>query len=160
MAKLYELSTGYKNIEYILENGEDNEELKAVLDNLSEEIEDKAENIAKLIRNYEADIEAFKKEEERIAERRRTLENIVKRLKEYLFSNMKLTGKTKFKKGTFSFNIAKNPASVEIVNQDIIPMDYRELVEVINKKDILQDLKNGKDVQGAILKQGESLRIR
>ena len=27
MAKLYELSTGYKNIEYLLENGEDNEEL-------------------------------------------------------------------------------------------------------------------------------------
>ena len=160
MAKLYELSTGYKNIEYLLENGEDNEELAAVLNSLSEEIEDKAENIAKLIKNYEADIEAFKTEEKRIAERRRTLENDVKRLKEYLFSNMKLTGKTKFKKGTFSFNIAKNPASVEIVNQDIIPMDYRELVEVINKKDILQDLKSGKDVQGAILKQGESLRIR
>ena len=160
MAKLYELSTGYKNIEYLLENGEDNEELAAVLNSLGEEIEDKAENIAKLIKNYEADIEAFKTEENRIAERRRTLENDVKRLKEYLFNNMKLTGKTKFKKGTFSFNIAKNPASVEIVNQDIIPMDYRELVEVINKKDILQDLKNGKDVQGAILKQGESLRIR
>ena len=160
MAKLYELSTGYKNIEYLLENGEDNEELAAVLNSLSEEIEDKAENIAKLIKNYEADIEAFKTEEKRIAERRRTLENEVKRLKEYLFSNMKLTGKTKFKKGTFSFNIAKNPVSVEIVNQDIIPMDYRELVEVINKKDILQDLENGKDVQGAILKQGESLRIR
>ena len=160
MAKLYELSTGYKNIEYLLENGEDNEELAAVLNSLDEEIEDKAENIAKLIKNYEADIEAFKTEEKRIAERRRTLENDVKRLKKYLFNNMKLTGKTKFKKGTFSFNIAKNPASVEIVNQDIIPMDYRELVEVINKKDILQDLKNGKDVQGAILKQGESLRIR
>ena len=160
MAKLYELSTGYKNIEYLLENGEDNEELAAVLNSLSEEIEDKAENIAKLIKNYEADIEAFKTEEKRIAERRRTLENDVKRLKEYLFSNMKLTGKTKFKKGTFSFNIAKSPASVEIINQDIIPMDYRELVEVINKKDILQDLKDGKDVQGAILKQGESLRIR
>ena len=160
MAKLYELSTGYKNIEYLLENGEDNEELAAVLNSLGEEIEDKAENIAKLIKNYEADIEAFKTEEKRIAERRRTLENDVKRLKEYLFNNMKLTGKTKFKKGTFSFNIAKNPASVEIVNQDIIPMDYRELVEVINKKDILQDLKDGKDVQGAILKQSESLRIR
>ena len=161
MAKLYELSTGYKNIEYLLENGEDNEELEAVLNSLGEEIEDKAENIAKLIKNYEADIEAFKAEEKRIAERRRTLENDVKRLKEYLFNNMKLTGKTKFKKGTFSFNIAKNPASVEIVNQDIIPMDYRELVEVINKKDILQDLKNGKDVQGAILRDdNESLRIR
>ena len=71
MAKLYELSTGYKNIEYLLENGENNEELQTVLDSLGEKIEDKAENIAKLIKNYEADIEAFKTEEKRIAERRK-----------------------------------------------------------------------------------------
>ena len=160
MAKLYELSTGYKNIEYLLENGENNEELAAVLNSLDAEIEDKAENIAKLIKNYEADIEAFKTEEKRIAERRRTLENDVKRLKEYLFNNMKLTGKTKFKKGTFSFNIAKNPASVEITNVDIISSDYKTYTEVLDRKAILQDLKDGKDVQGAILKQTESLRIR
>ena len=83
-------------------------------------------------------------------ERRRTLENVVKRLKEYLFSNMKLTGKTKFKKGTFSFNIQKNPPSVEITNADIISSDYKVLTETLDKKAILQDLKNGKDVQGAI----------
>ena len=141
MAKLYELSTGYKNIEYLLGNGEDSEELAAVLNSFGEEIEDKAENIAKLIKNYESDIEAFKTEEKRIAERRRTLENDVKRLKEYLYNNMKLTGKTKFKRGTFSFNIAKNPPSVEIVNQDIISSDYKTYTEVLNKKAILQDLK-------------------
>ena len=84
MAKLYEIATGYKNIEYILENGGGNEELASVLNSLDEEIEDKAENIAKLIKNYESDIEAFKTEEKRIAERRRTLENDVKRLKDIL----------------------------------------------------------------------------
>ena len=40
MAKLYELSPGYKNIEYLLENGEDIEELAAVLNSLGEDIED------------------------------------------------------------------------------------------------------------------------
>ena len=150
MAKLYELSTGYKNIEYLLENGENNEELQAVLDSLGEEIEDKAENIAKLIKNYEADIEAFKTEEKRIAERRRTLENDVKRLKKYLEDNMKMTKKTKFKKGTFSFYIASNKPSVEITNADIISSDYKVLTETIDKKAILTDLKEGKDVQGAI----------
>ena len=160
MAKLYELATGYKNIEYLIELGEDNEELEAVLNSLDAEIEDKAENIAKLIKNYESDINAFKEEEKRIAERRRTLENDVKRLKEYLFNNMKLTGKTKFKKGTFSFNIAKNPASVEITNADIISSDYKVLTETLDKRAILQDLKDGKDVQGAILRTTETLRIR
>lgn len=160
MAKLYELSTGYKNIEYLLENGEDNEELAAVLNSLGEEIEDKAENIAKILKNNEADIKAFKEEEKRLAERRKVLENSNKRLKEYLEENMKMTGKTKFKSGTFSFNIAKNPASVEITNVDMISSDYKTYTEVLDKKAILQDLKDGKDVQGAILKQTESLRIR
>lgn len=160
MAKLYELSTGYKNIEYLLENGEDNEELQAVLDSLGEEIEDKAENIAKILKNNESDIKAFKEEEKRLAERRKVLENSNNRLKEYLEENMKMTGKTKFKSGAFSFNIAKNPASVEITNVDIISSDYKVLTETLDKKAILQDLKDGKDVQGAILKQSESLRIR
>ena len=160
MAKLYELSTGYKNIEYLLENGENNEELAAVLNSLDAEIEDKAENIAKILKNNEADIKAFKEEEKRLAERRKALENSNKRLKEYLEENMKMTGKTKFKKGTFSFNIAKNPASVEITNVDIISSDYKVLTETLDKKAILQDLKDGKDVQGANLKQSESLRIR
>ena len=160
MAKLYELSTGYKNIEYLLENGEDNEELAAVLNSLDAEIEDKAENIAKILKNNEADIKAFKEEEKRLSERRKALENSNKRLKEYLEENMKMTGKTKFKSGTFSFNIAKNPASVEITNVDIISSDYKTYTEDLDKKAILQDLKDGKDVQGAILKQSESLRIR
>ena len=160
MAKLYELTTGYKNIEYLIEMGESTEELEAVLNSIGGEIEDKAENIAKIIKNNEADIKAFKEEEKRIAERRKTLENDVKRLKEYLYNNMKLTGKTKFKRGTFSFNIDKNPASVEITNADIISSDYKTYTEVLDRKAILQDLKDGKDVQGAILKQGESLRIR
>ena len=73
---------------------------------------------------------------------------------------MKLTNKTKFKKGTFSFNIAKNPPSVEITNADIIPDDYKPLIEVLDKKAILEDLKAGIDIQGVNLKQSESLRIR
>jgi len=160
MAKLYELSTGYKNIEYLLENGEDNEELVAVLNSLGEEIEDKAENIAKILKNNEADIKAFKEEEKRLSERRKALENSNKRLKQYLEDNMKMTGKTKFKSGTFSFNIVKNSPSAEITNANIISSDYKVLTETLDKKAILQDLKNGKDVQGAILKQSESLRIR
>ena len=148
MAKLYELTTGYKNIEYLIEMGESTEELEAVLNSIGGEIEDKAENIAKIIKNNEADIKAFKEEEKRIAERRKTLENDVKRLKEYLYNNMKLTGKTKFKRGTFSFNIAKNPASVEITNADIISSDYKTYTEVLDRKAIYKTLKMVKTYKG------------
>ena len=53
MAKLYELSTGYKNIEYLLENGEDNEELEAVLNSLDADVEELSHenktNVVKMI---------------------------------------------------------------------------------------------------------------
>ena len=37
MAKLYELTTGYKNIEYLIEMGESTEELEAVLNSIGGE---------------------------------------------------------------------------------------------------------------------------
>lgn len=160
MAKLYELSTGYKNIEYLIELGGNEEELNAVLNSLDAEIEDKAENIAKILKNNEADIEALKKEEDRLASRRRSLEKANKRLKDYLEINMKTTKKTKFKSGSFTFYIAKNKPSIEITNADIVSDSYKKHTETIDKEAILEDLKEGKDVQGAILKQNESLRIR
>ena len=82
-------------------------------------------------------------------------------VKTYLEDNMKLTGKTKFKSGMFNFSIQKNPASVNITDERIIPEEF--LIPQLPKidKTALKDvLKNGVEVPGAELKQTEGLRIR
>ena len=74
---------------------------------------------------------------------------------------MKLTGKTKFKSGMFNFAIQKNPASVNITDENILPEDYLiPQPPKVDKTSLKEALKNGIEVPGAELKQTEGLRIR
>ena len=160
--KLYELQQSYLNLQELLENADIPQEviIKA-LDEVGEQLEEKAENIAKLIKTLEVDITGFKEEEKRLADQRKVLENRVKNLKEYLDGAMKATGKLKFKGKLFSFNIQKNPPSVDIINEKSIPSEFFiEQQPLLDKKALLAALKEGKEIEGATIKQTESLRIK
>lgn len=155
---LYELSVAFQEVQ----NMElDPEVMKDTLDSIEDAIENKAENIAKLVRNLESDVSAYKEEEDRLKTKRQATENKVKWLKTYLEDNMKLTGKTKFKSGMFNFSIQKNPASVNITDERIIPEEFLiPQLPKIDKTALKNILKNGVEVPGAELKQTEGLRIR
>ena len=155
---LYELSTAFQQVQNI---DLDPEVMKDTLDSIEDAIENKAENIAKLIRNLESDVSAFKEEEDRLKTKRQATENKVKWLKTYLEDNMKLTGKTKFKSGMFNFSIQKNPASVNITDERIIPEEFLiKQPPKVDKNSLKEILKRGIEVPGAELKQTEGLRIR
>lgn len=156
---LYELSTNYLQIQEMIMEGA--EGLEDTLESLNDAIEEKAVGYAKIIKNIEGQVLAIKEEEKRLAERRRSLESNIKRLKENLELSMLDTGKKKIKTNLFTFNIQKNPPSVKILDEEAIPSDY--LVKQkpkIDKKAIINDMKNGVEVEGVEIKQGESLRIR
>jgi hypothetical protein len=155
---LYELSIAFQEVQNM---DLDPEVMKDTLDSIEDAIENKAENIAKLIRNLESDVSAYKEEEDRLKTKRQATENKVKWLKTYLEDNMKLTGKTKFKSGMFNFSIQKNPASVNIIDENILPKDFLIPQPPKVDKTALKDvLKTGVEVPGAELKQTEGLRIR
>lgn len=155
---LYELSVAFQEVQNM---DLDPEVMKDTLDSIEDAIENKAENIAKLIRNLESDVAAYKEEEDRLKTKRQATENKVKWLKTYLEDNMKLTGKTKFKSGMFNFSIQKNPASVNIVDEKIIPEEFLiQQPPKVDKTSLKEILKRGIEVPGAELKQTEGLRIR
>ena len=58
--------------------------------------------------------------------------------------------------------VRKNPASVDVLDENLIPSEYKkEVVEVkVDKKAILADLKEGVVVEGAALKNSTSLMIK
>ena len=159
---LYELTENYRNLQELLDNPEiDQEIITNALDEVGEQLEEKAENIAKLIKTLEVEVNGYKTEEKRLADRRKTLENRITGLKSYIDAAMKATGKKKFKGQFFSFNIQKNPPSVNITDSTLIPKEYYiEQEPVLDKKTVLAELKNGVIVPGTELKQTESLRIR
>ena len=162
MSSLYQLTENYNNILELADNPEVTEDMiKEALDSISEEIELKAVNIAKPIKSIESDIAGVKAEKDRLAAKEKSMSNKVKNLKEYLYSAMKLTGKEKIKTDLFSFNIQKNPASVNVISDTDIPEEFLvEMPKQINKKAILEKLKAGETVPGCELQQTTSLRIK
>ena len=155
---LYELSVAFQEVQNM---DLDPEVMKDTLDSIGGTFENKAENMAKLVRNLEADVTAYKEEEERLKTKRQAAENKLKWLKTYLEDCMKLTGKTKFKSGMFNFSIQKNPASVNITDEKAIPEEFLiQQPSKVDKTSLKEILKRGIEVPGAELKQTEGLRIR
>ena len=160
--KLYELTQNYLNLLDLLENPEVPAEIiQSALAEVEGNFEDKAENIIKLIKSVEGDIKAYKEEELRLSTRRKTLENKVANLKEYLESSLKAIGKNEIKGKLFTLKIQKNAPSVIIDDLNTIPKEYlKESLILVDKTKLKEDLKNGLEIAGARLEASESLRIR
>lgn len=142
MFKLYELTEMYQNIWDLIGDDEaDLETLERALENIEDNINFKAESMAKLIKNIDGDIDVLKQEEKRLAERRRALENKQKNIKGYLEMQLKTMEIDKVKTPLFTVALQNNPQSVEILDEDTIPEEFIIYTKSISKKEILAKLK-------------------
>lgn len=165
MANIYEITQDYLRIMEMASDPElDPEMIADTFEGIEGELEIKAENYAKVMKNLEGDIAALKAEEERLAKKRKAIENNIKRMKAALQEAMELTGKTKFKTELFSFGIQKNAPSVVIDVENIsdIPEEFLKYKEPdVDKTAIKAAIQNGIDMSGiAHLEQTQGLRIR
>ena len=159
--KLYEISQQYDVLKRYINDAEADEEMfQAAFNDIQGALEDKAENIVKLAKNLEGDIEAHRNEEKRLAEKRRFMENRVGRLKMMLQDAMCRMDKQSIKAGTFNLRIQKNPMSLEVIDEGLVPDEYKRQRFEIDKKAILEAIKEGREIAGAEARQTESLRIR
>ncbi len=141
----------------------ENIEDSAIMDTIKaidEDLEDKADNYARIIKELQAEAKKFEAEKKRLEDRQKAMENRAKLLNKHLYDSMKLTGKTKFKTGLFSFGIQKNgglqPIDIDAKN---VPDEYMHK-EPDNAK-IRQALKEGKELPFATLKEyGDHLVVR
>lgn len=160
MTNLYKLTSNYK---YVLDLADelDEQTLKDTLDSIKEPLEEKVDNTAKLIKVLENDAKAFKEEEIRIKQRRQTIENNIKRIKERLQYDLENNELDKIEGKTFKVSVQNNPVSVKIVDEKMIPKGYFvEQEPKLNKKELLEDMKRGEEIFGAELQQTRSIRIR
>ena len=165
MANLYEITQDYMTILAMMEDPElDPQTLADTMEAVEGELEVKAENYAKVIRNLEGDIAAIKGEVERLSAKKKTLENNIKNMKSALMMAMETTGKTKFKTELFSFGIRKNAPAVVMDEPYIenVPERFLKYSEpTINKSAIKEAIQNGEDLEGlAHLEQSESITIK
>jgi predicted nuclease with TOPRIM domain len=163
MSSLYELKNEYKILKEMMEDESiDDQIIKDTMEGVEYEIEIKAENYAKIIRELEGDMSVIKNEIDRLKSKKERIEKNIEKLKENLKEAMLETGKTKIKTDLFSIGIQKNGGKAPmIIDEDMVPNDYLLYTPSINKDLIRQQLEKGEKLDFAHLEErGESLRIK
>ena len=165
MSTLYELKGEYLQLKEMLEDPDIEEQVVLdTLEGIDYELEIKAENYAKIMKELEGNVEVIKLEQTRLANKKSKLEANIKRLKDNLQEAMIATGKTKFKTDLFSFNIQKNggaaPVIVDVETSEL-PDELVIYTEKPNLKAIGELLKSDPECKYAHFgERGESLRIK
>lgn len=162
MSNLYQLTNNYETVLNMLYDEDvDEQMILDTLESIEGEIEDKADNYAKIIKELEAKANARKEEAKRLTSTAKTFENRAKTLKSNLFNAMKETGKTKFATNLFSFNIAKNGGKRSLTIDGEVPEEYTKTVIENDTDKIRQVLESGENLPFAHLEpRGESLKIK
>lgn len=159
---LYKISNRYLEAYGMLYACEDmpQEAINDTLEGIQAEINDKALNIARMIKNLEADAAAIKNAEDEMAKRRKIIENKAKSLEAYLFFNLKNiefksidSPDTVIKRGNVS-------ESVVIDNEKLLLEKYFRIKKEPNKEEIKKDLKAKIMVDGAHLELKQNIIIR
>lgn len=160
MSTLYDLTNQYQQL-LELESEIDEQTFIDTLQSIDEAIEDKAENLAKVIKEMEATITTVANEVNRLQSKKQVVANRVSNLKTYLQGEMEKVNKTKIKGELFTVNIQNNPPSLRVDRTDNIPKDFFiEQEPTLDKKALKEAVKNGEVIEGVELKQTRSLRIR
>ena len=151
--KLYELASQYrflidKGID--AETGElieaDSEALFLRLDEIKDSIGDKTENIGKMWLELQGEAKAVETEITRLAKHKSRLESNSLWLKDYLLRELPLAKIEQVKRPTVTVTIRLNPPSVNIINEDTVPRDWKRHVPEhwdVDKKSILDNYKSG-----------------
>ena len=157
--KIYELTRNYQNLEVLLDNESvDNAVLKEEMDKIVDTIGVKFTNIQKIITNYKAIEEKQKEEEDSIRKKRQANEKKIEVLREYMLTNLEKLENKKLKTDSYTFS-TKKVESV-IVDLDLLTEEYYKITITADKTKIKQDIKSGKEVNGAKIHIKNCLNVR
>lgn len=147
MSTLYELTQQAKDLYELLQN--DDIDIQTFNDTVEAiGTEEKLEAYAKIIRQFEADAEAFKAEKDRLADRQKSAENSVDRMKKMVIEFLNAIGKTETKAGIFAFKLSESKSvrvddDGKLDKQYLIPQEPK-----IDKATIRKIMLTGEPVSG------------
>ena len=165
MATLYELTADYAALIDAYDVAESDEERAEILDTLAGlegDLAAKSEAYARIIKNKQAEADAFKAEAKRLHAKQEAAENAVERLKATLLDAMRVTGRTELPTTIGTWKTQLNPPGVDILDADKVSQEWRvPQPDKIDKQAILRHFKaTGEIVEGTDIKRELSLRFR
>ena len=156
---LYELTTAATNLYELMTSGEiDEQTLTDTLEAMG--AGEKLESYCKIIRQLEADAEAFKAEKDRLYKKQQATEKSIARMKELVAVFLKAQNTKKSTAGIFTVALSESKAT-NIIDESKVPARFLvEQAPKIDKAAILAELKAGNIVEGCELKINEGVRIK
>lgn len=129
------------------------EVVRDTLEGMGGELMVKGAAVASYFLNLEAEAAAIREAEKRMADRRKRIEARVQQMKDYLQENMERCGITEIKAPEFRLAIQKKRPSVEVVDMDALPAEFKRIkyVEEAEKTELYKALSAGKEIPGARL---------
>src|ERR1700741_2390272 len=117
------------------------EQIRLALDNLNMKFVDKVTNIVKFIKNLEAQREAIVCEAKRLTDRKRSFDNRIEWLKNYVKACMQATQSEKIKYALFTIYVAQSQPSIEVTNIDEVDEQFLKIKIEVDKTKILEQVK-------------------
>lgn len=167
--KMYELSNAYAALLTAIDNGEIPEECIAdTLESIELPLEEKADNIACLIKELTYDAEKIKAEEDKLKARRTAKLKRAERLTEYLSECLTNSGRTKIETARNVISFRKTPGKVVIDNekgfvewaQKHADGFLKYTAPTINKTAIADYINSGGQLEGVRIESSANISIR
>ena len=157
---LYELTNTAAYLQHLLEEGDIDEEVYSdSLESLM--LDDKVESVCMVIRNLEAESAAFKEEEQRLAKKRTTVDNGIKRLKDSLLNLMETTKSKKLNAGLFTISLGSSAGSVKIIDEAALPERFlTPQPPKVDRTAIGAAIRAGEEIPGAVLEKSSYVKIK
>lgn len=158
---LYNITEDQRLINAMLEEtgGELTPEIEEAMLITEENFISKAEAYGATISEYDAQAEACAQEIKRLQAFKKTCENVSKRMKERISDAMMTFDKDKVTAGTFRFSFRKSTAVV-VENEELIPEEYFRTERTICRKELMDALKAGEIIAGAMIETRQTLQMR
>lgn len=156
---LYEMTENARALYEMLSEGEiDEKTFTDTLEGMG--VDEKLESYCKVIKQLEADAEAYKTEKDRLYKKQKSAENSISRMKSAMIDFMKSTDTTKKKAGVFTVALATSKA-VSITDESKIPARFLiEQEPKIDKSSIRAELMAGSEIEGCVLSENVGVRIK
>lgn len=162
---IFDLSEQYVKFAAVAEDKELPPEAVAdTFEALDGEFDDKADNLACIIKELTAAAKDIKEQEDALKARRRAKENAAERIKSLLSMSMQRIGRERIDTARNLITFRKS-TGLRIEDEDDFVQRHRDLCKVetvvtIPKKEITDRLKAGEEISGATLETRQNLQIK
>lgn len=162
---LYELTTEYEALLAEYEAAEDDERRAEVLDMIDavqDDIGDKGEAYARVLRNLSAQRDAYKAEADRLTKKAKASEKAMEGLKAQLLSAMQRVGADKLETSIGKWSVRLNPWSVDVIKLEDVPEEYRiPQPDKVDKRAVLKHFNETAEIlPGVMMNQTTGIQFR